>query len=110
MQICSFGRGGGRLIRTRRRLHLPGIITEYESFRVGGADVIARAQVNGRSWPGLRWPPFWLGERSKCYLMWGTNGTAKHLEAEQDLTVAGVSATYTRLGMLYCWSVGSAQG
>ncbi len=114
-------------------LHLPGIITEYESFKAGGADIVACTAVNDvfvlDAWAretgasnkilfladgngafaealGLLFDgrSLGLGYRSKRYAMWVENGVIQHLSIEPDPTQADVSSAHFLLRMFDIWS------
>ncbi len=134
--VALFGVAGA-FIPTCHHLHLPSIVTEYESFKAGGVDVVACTMVNDvfvmDAWrtalgvpPGILFladgngdfarslgllfdgRPFGLGERSKRYAMWVIDGAIQQLAVEPELTVADVSTAYTLLGMFDSWNSGSA--
>ena len=114
---------------------MPGIVSEYETFKAGGIDLVACTAVNDvyvmEAWraaldapPGILFladgngdfargmglnfdgRPFGLGERSKRYAMWVIDGAIQQLAVEPDLTVADVSTAYTLLSMFDSWSSG----
>jgi len=119
-------------------IHLPGIVSDYESFKDSRVDLVACTSVNDvyvmEAWRralgvpdsllfladgngdfarglGLSFDarPLGLGERSKRYAMWVKNGSIQHLAVEPDLTVADIGSAYMLLLRVFeSWSEGKA--
>jgi peroxiredoxin len=135
-KVALFGLAGA-FLPTCHHLHLPGIVSEYETFKAGGIDLVVCTSVNDvyvmEAWKaaldapsgilfladgngdfargmGLNFDgrPFGLGERSKRYAMWVIDGAIQQLAVEPDLTVADVSTAYTLLSMFESWTSGEA--
>ncbi|MFZ0569816.1 MAG: peroxiredoxin [Rhodomicrobium sp.] len=127
----------GAFTPTCHHIHLPSILSDYESFKASGVDLVACTAVNDvfvmEAWRrALRAPreilfladgngdfarglglmfdgrTLGLGERSKRYAMWAINGSIQNLAVEPDPTLAEVSGAYALLRVLESWNQGAA--